>query len=60
MDSLQRQSKYDTVTDEETTLENVGEVDEDTPNLENQPKKEKISFLDSLTNRVKDFLDKAE
>lgn len=55
MDSLQRQSKYDTVPDEETE-----EVDEDTPNLENQPKKEKISFLDSLTNRVKDFLDKAE
>jgi cell division protein FtsA len=65
MDGLKRQDKKRVeAVEEEVVEEQVVEEDETTiseaQEVEQQPRKERKSFLDKLTERVKDFLDNAE
>lgn len=65
MDGLKRQDKKCVeAVEEEVVEEQVVEEDEATiseaQEVEQQPRKERKSFLDKLTERVKDFLDNAE
>ena len=63
MDGLKRQERVKAEAIEEEIIENEVEENDEVV-IENtvaeQPKKQKRSFLDSLTERVKDFLDNAE
>ncbi len=65
MDGLKRQDRKKAEQVEEVVLETEGEGEETTAEAQEDivteaPKKERRSFLDKLTERVKEFLDNAE
>ncbi|NRD19381.1 cell division protein FtsA [Winogradskyella eckloniae] len=64
MDGLKRQErkKVEQVVEEEIVIENAAEetIEPEIEIKEEKPVKERRSFLDKLTERVKDFLDNAE
>ncbi|TYA91064.1 cell division protein FtsA, partial [Seonamhaeicola marinus] len=64
LDGLKRQQRKkvetETITETEVEEEEADTTEENVNNIVEEPKKERKSFLDKLTERVKDFLDNAE
>lgn len=64
LDGLKRQQRKkvetETIAETEVEEEEADTTEENVNNIVEEPKKERKSFLDKLTERVKDFLDNAE